>query len=332
LSSNETLIGTRVIATFERVPNLDLNFFASDGSMLPINESYVWVGMFEVDNSSGSAIKGNSQSQLDIVQTLDLQDPTLTWQEAVAYPYDSSGNQYKNVNYTTTFASGPTVMISYYHFPQAHTVTYSYIDTVRTLPPDTFKLSLTINNWQPKNMSNLFLVRLDSHALPYFYNLVHTLSGFVYTINFQVGSDIINQTINVVEVALVGSQVSNVTWYSNYQGIEYYPVLSTQEFQLFFYYPNFKGSLFYDPDFSVLVGGDNLEGTQSGDGGLSSTGTILLSVLVPVFVVGALLVVGVSIIVIIILMRSKRWGIRRQLDRVESVSLGHESTKQSVPE
>jgi len=96
-------------------------------------------------------------------------------------------------------------------------------------------------------MSNLFLVRLNSIASPYFYNLVHTLSNFVYTINFQIGSDIVNQTINLVDTALSDNVPVNVTWYANYVGVSLVPVVSIQEYELYLYYPNFVGTMFYDP-------------------------------------------------------------------------------------
>jgi len=329
-SSNETLVGTGVTASFERVPHLYLNFFGSDGSILPVNESYVWGGMYEVDNSSGSAVYGNSLSQLDLVQGMNLSDSSLVWTESVSFPFDASGNQYKSITYTTTFTSGAKVQISYFHYPQAHTVNYYYINTVRTLPPDSFKISLNISNWQPKNMSNLFLVQLNSFANPYFYNLVHSLNGYIYTINFQVGTDVINQTLHIVEAALAGTQVANVTWYANYVGVILTPFLAVQTFQNFYFFPNFKGTFYYDPDFSVIVGGDtNVEG--SGDGSLSSTGTILLAVLVPVFVFGALVGVIIAIGVVFLVMWQKRWGIKQRLNHVQDVSGSHDSSKDAVP-
>jgi len=102
-------------------------------------------------------------------------------------------------------------------------------------------------------MSNLFLVRLNSIASPYFYNLEHTLNNFVYTINFQIGSDVVNQTINLVDTALVGSVPVNVTWYANYVGVSLVPVVSVQEYELYFYYPNFVGTMFYDPGTLFLL-------------------------------------------------------------------------------
>jgi len=87
LSSNETLVGSKfcfygaifllslylttpfylslsflggVLASFPRVPNLFINFFQSPGGpLLPINETFSWISFDEVDNSTGTAIKGN---------------------------------------------------------------------------------------------------------------------------------------------------------------------------------------------------------------------------------------------------------------------------------
>ena len=88
LSSNETLVGSKfcfneathlslylttpsplylsylfqagVLASFPRIPNLLINFFQSPGGpLLPINETFSWVSFDEVDNSTGTAIKGN---------------------------------------------------------------------------------------------------------------------------------------------------------------------------------------------------------------------------------------------------------------------------------
>jgi len=83
---------------------------------------------------------------LVLIQSLNIQDPNLVWHEAVSYPFDSNGNQYKNINFTTTFpSSNVSVLFSFYHFPKQYTVDYYYINTTRTLPPDSFKLSMTVN-------------------------------------------------------------------------------------------------------------------------------------------------------------------------------------------
>ena len=102
------------------------------------------------------------------VQTLNISDPSLVWQEAVGGGVDSYGHSYKNINYTTTFANGCQATIIYYHFPQWHFIEYPYLNASRNLTADSFKFSLWISVRSLSfNFPGFFSFLADSYFVNY---------------------------------------------------------------------------------------------------------------------------------------------------------------------
>ena len=206
-------------------------------------------------------------------------DPTLVWEETVAYPIDSNGYQYKTLNYSTQYPNGVKLLMMYDYFAQPHFVDYPYLNASRTLPADSFKGSIRISvrkkknspfvldsafvilffsrllkppilyqGWKPKNLTNLFCIQLDTAAAPYFGTILPVNNGFFYTISVDLGTSVV-QNINILSAALLqGNVPAAVKYYSEFVGTpEYYPQLEIAGFKLFFFFPNFNDSLFYDP-------------------------------------------------------------------------------------
>ena len=94
---------------------------------------------------TSSNIHNSSGGTLNIVQSLNMLDPTLVWEETVAYPIDSNGYQYKTLNYSTQYSNGVKLLMMYDYFAQPHFVDYPYLNASRTLPADSFKGSIRIS-------------------------------------------------------------------------------------------------------------------------------------------------------------------------------------------
>jgi len=96
-------------------------------------------------------------------------------------------------------------------------------------------------------MSNLFLLRLDSSAIPYWLNPVSTFGGDVWKLNIGVGTNVAME-FNTLAVAVHNNDNLNVSWYSEPFNSTFGPNFETfLGFRLYMYFPIFNGSLFYDP-------------------------------------------------------------------------------------
>lgn len=155
-------------------------FKAADGSIIAnASSAFYWGSFDEIDNSTGTAVSGMHSSllntpvstlpyltyvllkggQLVVVQSLNLSDTSLVWTESVGYPTDSQGNQYKNVNFSTSFPNGVNINFAYYYFSKPHYIFYPYLNESRTLQAGTFKTAIQMTvccslNSQPKFVNN----------------------------------------------------------------------------------------------------------------------------------------------------------------------------------
>ena len=77
-----------------------------------------------------------------IVDRIVLADPALVWAQTNYTPPDGS---YQNINFSTTAANGVGISFIYYFFPAAHTLYYPYINFSHTLPPNSFKFSISVD-------------------------------------------------------------------------------------------------------------------------------------------------------------------------------------------
>ena len=103
-------------------------------------------------------------------------------------------------------------------------------------------------NWRPKNMSNLFLIRTQYLAYPYWTNFNFTTVGYVSSGDFWVGYNIILK-FNLLTVALAnGVTLGHLSTYGSAINIS---LVGTNAviagFDEFYYFPIFNGSWFYDP-------------------------------------------------------------------------------------
>jgi len=310
-STDESLVGVNYTVTFPRVPNL-LFQFTQNGNILPgYDESFLWGSLNEVDNSTGSAVLGGVPV---IVQSLSITSDTLVWTEAVSNTLDSNGLPIKNINYSTTFTNGVGLVLSFYHYTGAHVISYPTLGLSRTLAPDSIEFTFLVTNWQPLNASNKFLILLDTRADPYYADVIHTQTGNTYSVKSDIGNGVVIQTLNLFSLALVDGVGLEVNWYADPYGLSANPNLEILGFDLYFYWPIFTTSFYYDPDLSVLV---NDQG--SGTGG-SDTTTILVAVLVPTLTIGVCIIAVVAVVVTLIVMRKRIFRLRERMRGVDQSS------------
>jgi len=182
-------------------------------------------------------------------------------------------------------------------------------------------------------MSNLFLLRLDTSADPFWANPNHTFADELYKVYIGVGNEV-NMYLNLMAVAVSNGRTLQQTWYSEYINGSIGTELEFLGFKLYFYFPMFNGSFFYNPgmcrlsinifptllDLSVVLNGGS---GSPGDGGGSSS-TLLEIVLPPVIVpVIAFLAfaVAVTILVLGILKAKKRLETTRRLSQAISLEM-----------
>jgi len=310
-STDETLVGVNYTVTFPRVPNLLFQFKQNGNILAGYDENFLWGALNEVDNSTGTAVPGGDPV---IVQSLDMSSDSLVWTETVSNTLDSNGLPVKNVNYSTSFTNGVGLVLSFYHYAGAQVISYPTLGLSRTLAPDSIEFTFLVTNWQPLNASNLFLITLNTRADPFYTDVIHTQTGNTYSVKSDIGNNVVIQTLNLFSLALVDGVGLEVNWYANLYGLSADPNIEILGFDLFFYWPIFTNSFYYDPDLSVLV---NNQGSGT-DG--SDTTTILVAVLVPTLTIGVCLIAVVSVVVTMIVMRKRLFRLRQRMQGVDPES------------
>ena len=100
-------------------------------------------------------------------------------------------------------------------------------------------------------MSNLLLLRLDTSAYPFWANPNHTFANELDKVYIGIG-DQVNMYLNLLAVAVSKGKTLQLTWYSEYVNGSFGTELEFLGFSLYFYFPMFNGSFFYDPGMHLL--------------------------------------------------------------------------------